>query len=76
MMGTLVDKGSKEDNVIGLERNNAEMVKWTCNVRSKDKISAVKLGNIRQLNTMRKRLQKRRFQYYGHLERTEKNLTY
>ena len=76
MMGTLVDKVFKKDNVIRLERNNAEMVKWTCNVRSKDKISAVKLGNIRQLNTMRKCLQKRRFLLYGHLERMGKNLAY
>ena len=34
----------KENNAIKLEKNGARMVWWVCNIRWKDKISAVKCG--------------------------------
>lgn len=40
----------KEENVFRIEKNNARIVRWTCNVIPLDKISNVELGNKLELN--------------------------
>ena len=44
-----------------------------CNVKQKDRISAVKLTNRLLMNTIRESLQNRRLGWFGHQERMEGN---
>ena len=59
-----------DENVIRLERNDANMITWMCNVRHEDRTSAGELRSRLKLKKMREFSQDRGF---GHLERTEQN---
>lgn len=49
------------------------MVRWMYNVRPDDRISAEELGTRLKLNSMKKCLQDKRLQWFGHLESMEEN---
>ena len=49
------------------------MVGWMPNVKSEDRISTEELRTRLKLKSMRKCLQDRRLQWFGHLERLEGN---
>ena len=54
-------------------RNDARMVKWMSNVRSKDKRSAEELRTRLKLNNSKQCLQDRGLQWFGNLERMGEN---
>ena len=64
---------TKEEDVIRLERNNARMVRYMCNIRPEDRIFAEELRTRLKLKSMRKYLQDRKLHCFGHLERMEAN---
>ena len=47
----------KEEGVTKLERNDAKMVRWMCNVRPEDRISTEERGTRLKLRSRRKCLQ-------------------
>ena len=47
------------------------MVRWTCNVKSEDEISAEELRTRMKLKSMKECLQDRRLQWFVHIERME-----
>ena len=63
----------KEEYPTTLERNDARMVRCMGNVEPEDKTSAEKFRTRLKLNRMRKCLQDRRLQWFGHLARIEEN---
>lgn len=42
----------QEHGIIRLERNDARMVRWLCNVNSEDRIDVVEHKNRMQMNNM------------------------
>ena len=62
---------NKEEDVIRIDRNGARMVRWMCNVKSEDKISAEELRTRMKLKSMKECLQDRRLQWFVHIERME-----
>ena len=60
-----------ERDVIRLDTNDERKVRWMCNVRPEDRISAEKLRIRLKLMSIKEYLQYRRLQWFGHLERTE-----
>ena len=62
---------NKEEDVIRIDRNGAGMVRWTCNVKSEDEISAEELRTRMKLKSMKECLQDRRLQWFVHIERME-----
>ena len=61
-------QGIQKEDVIRLERNDARIVRLTCNVRPEDSISAGELKTRLKSKSVRKCLQDRRLQWYSHLE--------
>ena len=61
----------KEKDVSRLEGNDPWMVRWMCNVRPKERISAIELRTRLKLKSMRQCLLDRRLQSFGHLEKME-----
>ena len=61
----------KDEHVIKLERNDARMVRWMCNARPVDRITAEEHRNRLKLSS-KGYLKDRLLQLFGHLERTEK----
>ena len=61
---------------VRLERNDARMVKWICNIRPEDKISAEELKTRIKLKSMRECLQDKRPKWLGHFERMEESVWY
>ena len=59
----------KEEDLIRLEKNDARIVRWVCNVRSEDSISAEELRTRLKLKSTRECFQNRRLQWSDHLER-------
>ena len=59
--------------MIRLEKNDARMVKWMCNVRCEDKISPTELKTGLQLNSMKKCLHDRRLQWSYYVEKMKKS---
>ena len=53
-----------EEDVIRLERNDATMIRWLCNVRPEDRIYAEELETRLILKSMRECLQDRRLQWF------------
>ena len=49
------------------------MVRWICSVRPDDRIFTVELKTRLKLKSMRERLQDRRLQWFGHIERIEES---
>ena len=62
-----------EEDAIRLEKNDAMMVRWIYNISPEDKISAEELRASLKLLSMRERLQDKRLQWFGHVERMEKS---
>ena len=60
---------AKEEDVIKLERNDPRMATWMRNVRHEEMIFAEELRTRLNLKSMRKYSQRRRLQWFGHLER-------
>ena len=52
----------KEEDVIRLERNDVRMVRWTCNVKPEDKISAEELRSRGKWKSIKECLQGKRLQ--------------
>ena len=61
----------KKDDVIALEKNDANMIRWMWSITPEKKISVVKLRNILQLHNMSKCLQNSRLLWLCHLKRIE-----
>ena len=57
--------------MIRLEKNGARMVRWMCNIRPEEKLSAEELKTEFKLNSMRDCLLDRRLQWFGYTERME-----
>ena len=62
-----------EEDAIRLEKNDAMMVRGIYNISPEDKISAEELRASLKLFSMRERLQDKRLQWFGHVERMEKS---
>ena len=62
-----------EEDAIRLETNDAMMVRWIYNINPEDKIYAEELRASLKLFSMRERLQDKRLQWFGHVERMEKS---
>ena len=63
----------KEKDVIRLERNDAWMVRWMCNIRPEDSISAEEFKTRLKMNSIRECLQFRRQQWFSYLEIIEES---
>ena len=61
-----------EEDAIRLETNDAMMVRWIY-INPEDKIYAEELRASLKLFSMRERLQDKRLQWFGHVERMEKS---
>ena len=64
----------KEEHEIRVEMNNTRVVRWMCNARPEDTISAEKRRIRLKLKIMRECFQGRRLQWFGHLVRMEENV--
>lgn len=62
-----------EEDAIRLETNDAMMVRWIYNINPEDKIYAEELRASLKLFSLRERLQDKRLQWFGHVERMEKS---
>lgn len=62
-----------EEDAIRLETNDAMMVRWIYNINPEDKIYAEELRASLKLFSLRERLQDKRLQCFGHVERMEKS---
>ena len=62
-----------EEDAIRLETNDAMMVRWIYNINPEDKIYAEELRASLKLFILRERLQDKRLQWFGHVERMEKS---
>ena len=62
-----------EEDAIKLETNDAMMVRWIYNINPEDKIYAEELRASLKLFSLRERLQDKRLQWFGHVERMEKS---
>lgn len=63
----------KDEYVIRLERDDARMILWMVNVRSKDRSFREKLGTTPNVNSMKGCSQGRRLYWFYNLERMEGN---
>ena len=66
----------KEENVIRLDRIDTRIVRWMCNVKPDDRISAEELRSRLNLKSMWEYLKDRRLRRFGHPERTEGSVWY
>ena len=62
-----------EEDAIKLETNDAMMGRWIYNINPEDKIYAEELRASLKLFSLRVRLQDKRLQWFGHVERMEKS---
>ena len=56
-----------------IDRNDARMVRWMCNVRPEDRISAEELRTRLKLMGTKECLEDRRLHWFGHIEITEES---
>lgn len=64
----------KVENMIRLQRNDKQMVRWMRNVRLENKISDLELRNKLQLNNMRECLHNRKLIWFIYPDRMEESL--
>ena len=58
----------KVEDVTRLQKNDARMVRWVCNIRAEDKVSAEELRTRLTLKSTKECLPDRGLQWFGHLE--------
>ena len=63
----------KRGDAIRLQRNDARMARWMCNIRPENRIVAEGIRTRLELKNMKECLQDRKLQWFGHLERMEES---